>query len=136
MPRSETPTVEALKGAVPASSTAQQSDNIAHALAGAGGGLLSMTLTYASLLQVSRVTLADKSSPLAIHSSPYQLERKLNPNVPIRRRLMPPGASSSVKASPAFTQDLILLFSALPLRTSCITTVSYNRWLLPVQGDQ
>lgn len=33
----------------PAASTAvQQSDNIAHALAGAGGGILSMVLTYAS----------------------------------------------------------------------------------------
>jgi hypothetical protein len=30
---------------VPATSAAQQSDNIAHALAGAGGGLLAMTLT-------------------------------------------------------------------------------------------
>lgn len=38
--------VEDRKTAVPVSSTAQQSDNIAHALAGAGGGLLSMTLTY------------------------------------------------------------------------------------------
>ena len=33
------------EGPMPASSTAQQGDNIAHALAGAGGGLLSMTLT-------------------------------------------------------------------------------------------
>ena len=33
------------KEILPASSTAQQGDNIAHALAGAGGGLLSMTLT-------------------------------------------------------------------------------------------
>jgi hypothetical protein len=33
---------------VPASTTAQQSDNVAHALAGAGGGLLSMALTYMS----------------------------------------------------------------------------------------
>ena len=32
--------------AAPASSAAQQGDNIAHALAGAGGGLLSMTLTF------------------------------------------------------------------------------------------
>lgn len=31
----------------PASTAAQQSDNVAHALAGAGGGLLSMALTYA-----------------------------------------------------------------------------------------
>jgi solute carrier family 25 (peroxisomal adenine nucleotide transporter), member 17 len=30
---------------VAATSAAQQSDNIAHALAGAGGGLLAMTLT-------------------------------------------------------------------------------------------
>lgn len=30
-------------------SVAQQSDNVAHALAGAGGGLLSMALTYALL---------------------------------------------------------------------------------------
>lgn len=59
MSRSETPTAQALKGAVPASSTAQQSDNIAHALAGAGGGLLSMTLTYASSLPNPKPTLAD-----------------------------------------------------------------------------
>ena len=31
--------------AVPQSTVAQQSDNVAHALAGAGGGLLSMALT-------------------------------------------------------------------------------------------
>lgn len=30
-----------------ASAAVQQSDNIAHALAGAGGGILSMVLTYA-----------------------------------------------------------------------------------------
>ena len=35
------------QGSVAATSAAQQSDNIAHALAGAGGGLLAMTLTYA-----------------------------------------------------------------------------------------
>ena len=33
------------KNVAPASSAAQQGDNIAHALAGAGGGILSMTLT-------------------------------------------------------------------------------------------
>jgi adenine nucleotide transporter 17 len=33
---------------VPTSTAAQQSDNVAHALAGAGGGLLSMALTYVS----------------------------------------------------------------------------------------
>ncbi len=31
---------------VAAAAAAQQSDNIAHALAGAGGGILSMVLTY------------------------------------------------------------------------------------------
>jgi len=31
---------------IPSSTAAQQSDNVAHALAGAGGGLLSMALTY------------------------------------------------------------------------------------------
>jgi adenine nucleotide transporter 17 len=31
---------------VPQGTAAQQSDNVAHALAGAGGGLLSMALTY------------------------------------------------------------------------------------------
>lgn len=37
----------------PAPSTAvQQSDNIAHALAGAGGGILSMVLTYVPRFQV------------------------------------------------------------------------------------
>lgn len=59
MSRSEEPTALALKEAVPASSTAQQSDNIAHALAGAGGGLLSMALTYAPSLQSSVVTVAE-----------------------------------------------------------------------------
>ena len=33
--------------------SAQQSDNVAHALAGAGGGLLSMTVTYASFHLIS-----------------------------------------------------------------------------------
>jgi adenine nucleotide transporter 17 len=35
---------------VPQSTVAQQSDNVAHALAGAGGGLLSMALTYAFIV--------------------------------------------------------------------------------------
>lgn len=33
---------------LPTTTAAQQSDNVAHALAGAGGGLLSMALTYAT----------------------------------------------------------------------------------------
>jgi hypothetical protein len=35
----------------PATAAAQQSDNVAHALAGAGGGILSTALTYGSLTQ-------------------------------------------------------------------------------------
>lgn len=40
--------LEEQKKAAAASAAAQQSDNIAHALAGAGGGILSMVLTYAN----------------------------------------------------------------------------------------
>lgn len=39
------PTIANQKKAVAASVATQQSDNIAHALAGAGGGILSMALT-------------------------------------------------------------------------------------------
>jgi solute carrier family 25 (peroxisomal adenine nucleotide transporter), member 17 len=39
------PTVDNQKKVVAASAATQQSDNIAHALAGAGGGILSMALT-------------------------------------------------------------------------------------------
>jgi len=42
---------------VPQSTTAQQSDNVAHALAGAGGGLLSMALTYAPFEAVQRAAI-------------------------------------------------------------------------------
>lgn len=38
-------TVEQQKKAAAASAAVQQSDNIAHALSGAGGGILSMVLT-------------------------------------------------------------------------------------------
>ena len=41
---------------IPASSTVQQGDNIAHALAGAGGGLLSMTLTSVIDLRPKSIT--------------------------------------------------------------------------------
>ena len=44
MSKISTPNKEAM---APATSAAQHGDNIAHALAGAGGGLLSMTLTQA-----------------------------------------------------------------------------------------
>jgi adenine nucleotide transporter 17 len=39
---------------VPTSTAAQQSDNVAHAVAGAGGGLLSMALTYVPFISSSQ----------------------------------------------------------------------------------
>ncbi|KAF1970185.1 mitochondrial carrier [Bimuria novae-zelandiae CBS 107.79] len=53
---------------VPTSSAAQQSDNVAHALAGAGGGLLSMALTYPLITLSTRAQVESKrasSSTLA-----------------------------------------------------------------------
>ncbi len=49
MAESSTTKTQPAREVVPSSTAAQQSDNIAHALAGAGGGLLSMTLTYVSV---------------------------------------------------------------------------------------
>ena len=46
--------------AVATSSAAQQSDNIAHALAGAGGGLLAMTLTYPLITLSTRAQVESK----------------------------------------------------------------------------
>jgi solute carrier family 25 (peroxisomal adenine nucleotide transporter), member 17 len=44
----------------PTTSAAQQGDNIAHALAGAGGGLLSMTLTYPLITLSTRAQVESK----------------------------------------------------------------------------
>ena len=44
----------------PATSAVQQSDNIAHALAGAGGGLLAMTLTYPLITLSTRAQVESK----------------------------------------------------------------------------
>jgi adenine nucleotide transporter 17 len=46
--------------AVPQSTAAQQSDNVAHALAGAGGGLLSMALTYPLITLSTRAQVESK----------------------------------------------------------------------------
>lgn len=46
--------------AAPATSAAQQGDNIAHALAGAGGGLLAMTLTYPLITLSTRAQVESK----------------------------------------------------------------------------
>ena len=45
MSQSTSPKTETMSDTA-STAAAQQGDNIAHALAGAGGGLLSMTLTY------------------------------------------------------------------------------------------
>ncbi|KAL9022105.1 MAG: hypothetical protein Q9185_000723 [Variospora sp. 1 TL-2023] len=57
----------------PAASAAQQGDNIAHALAGAGGGLLSMTLTYPLITLSTRAQLESKRA----HSSTYDAVRRI-----------------------------------------------------------
>lgn len=45
---------------VPHSAAAPQSDNVAHALAGAGGGLLSMALTYPLITLSTRAQVESK----------------------------------------------------------------------------
>lgn len=45
---------------VPSTTAAQQSDNVAHALAGAGGGLLSMALTYPLITLSTRAQVESK----------------------------------------------------------------------------
>lgn len=48
------------RDATPATSAAQQSDNIAHALAGAGGGIIAMTLTYPLITLSTRAQVESK----------------------------------------------------------------------------
>ncbi|KAF2280379.1 mitochondrial carrier [Westerdykella ornata] len=48
--------------AAPPSAAAQQSDNVAHALAGAGGGLLSMALTYPLITLSTRAQVESKKA--------------------------------------------------------------------------
>ena len=50
---------------VPQSTAAQQSDNVAHALAGAGGGLLSMALTYPLITLSTRAQVESKRAQLS-----------------------------------------------------------------------
>jgi hypothetical protein len=63
--------------AVPTSTVAQQSDNVAHALAGAGGGLLSMALTYAPQ-SIAMMTTNNKQLPAhnALHTRPSRIEAR------------------------------------------------------------
>lgn len=70
----------------PQTTAAQQSDNIAHAISGAGGGILSMALTYElSLLNLLLQTL----NPADIPSSPSLRARKSNPSAPTLVSLTP-----------------------------------------------
>ncbi|KAF6219855.1 hypothetical protein HO133_003680 [Letharia lupina] len=57
----------------PATSAAQHGDNIAHALAGAGGGLLSMTLTYPLITLSTRAQVESKRA----QSSTYDAIRRI-----------------------------------------------------------
>ncbi|KAF2128992.1 mitochondrial carrier [Dothidotthia symphoricarpi CBS 119687] len=51
--------------ALPQSTAAQQSDNVAHALAGAGGGLLSMAVTYPLITLSTRAQVESKRAQLS-----------------------------------------------------------------------
>lgn len=53
----------------PTSTAAQQSDNVAHALAGAGGGLLSMALTYPLITLSTRAQVESKRAQLSTLSA-------------------------------------------------------------------
>ncbi|KAI4139565.1 MAG: hypothetical protein L6R39_006219 [Caloplaca ligustica] len=64
--------METEQAAAPASAI-QQGDNIAHALAGAGGGLLSMTLTYPLITLSTRAQVESKRA----HSSTYDAVRRI-----------------------------------------------------------
>ncbi|MCJ1433892.1 hypothetical protein MMC27_003257 [Xylographa pallens] len=61
------------KSATSAASVVQQGDNIAHALSGAGGGLLAMTLTYPLITLSTRAQVESKRA----HSSTYDAVRRI-----------------------------------------------------------
>ncbi|MCJ1285341.1 hypothetical protein MMC26_004681 [Xylographa opegraphella] len=61
------------KSAASATSVVQQGDNIAHALSGAGGGLLAMTLTYPLITLSTRAQVESKRA----HSSTYDAVRRI-----------------------------------------------------------
>ncbi|KAI9836210.1 MAG: hypothetical protein M1819_001547 [Sarea resinae] len=60
MSQSSTDTARESIKPVPTTTAAQQSDNIAHALAGAGGGILSMALTYPLITLSTRAQVESK----------------------------------------------------------------------------
>lgn len=108
--------------AAPTSTAAQQSDNVAHALAGAGGGLLSMALTYVLIWEYRKGRIADKK--IDIPSSPSPPAPKSNRNERNPRPSTPPDASSSGKALQGYTPASTPRSSESALRTLYTTTVS------------
>ncbi|KAI2819434.1 hypothetical protein CBS63078_8697 [Aspergillus niger] len=65
--------IEGQKKAVAVSAAVQQSDNMAHALAGAGGGILSMLLTYPLITLSTRAQVESKRA----HSTTYDAIRRI-----------------------------------------------------------
>ncbi|GAD99454.1 peroxisomal membrane protein Pmp47 [Paecilomyces variotii No. 5] len=66
-------TVEQQKRSAAAAAAAQQSDNITHALAGAGGGVLSMVLTYPLITLSTRAQVESKRA----HSTTLDAVRRI-----------------------------------------------------------
>ncbi|KAL1848039.1 hypothetical protein Plec18170_008214 [Paecilomyces lecythidis] len=66
-------TVEQQKRSAAAAAAAQQSDNITHALAGAGGGILSMVLTYPLITLSTRAQVESKRA----HSTTLDAVRRI-----------------------------------------------------------
>ena len=101
-----------------ASVSAQQGDNIAHALAGAGGGLLSVALTsivHHSFLTERPQFLTNNYLP-AIPSSPSRPAPRSSPNALSPPPTTPSAASSSAKVSRACTQGSTVLCSGSALQ--------------------
>lgn len=133
MPQSR---VEEQKKAVVAATAAQQSDNIAHALAGAGGGILSMVLTWVftnrSLWKGCRAVADGNIRRLSSAGTPLlhcQQEPKSNQSAPSLRLSMPFVALSSGRGSPDFIQVSNRRFLELVSLTLFITTGMSGRGL-------
>jgi len=71
--RTNIPTTTSAQTVAPPTSAAQQSDNVAHALAGAGGGLLSMALTYPLITLSTRAQVESKKA----HTNPLVAARRI-----------------------------------------------------------
>lgn len=126
MAQSQGPLLEKKEKDVAAAIAAQQSDNIAHALAGAGGGLLSMALTYDFLSNiVSESVPFNDAVAIATLLSASQRELKSNPSARKLLLLMLSEASSNVRVSRVCTLGWTPLSSesASPISS---TTIGMN----------